>query len=214
MHRPKTCSQNGQSVEMPENEKIFQQQILPAPSSVTEITPDRLLEQVQEKGWRHPPFQYMSVFALPFFDTHMFPFARFRSFSAWAVQPFLFLMSEGFLDGSAICLYIASACVGVYSKGEFVRIEVDRYTDFSDIKEKGISACRQYFLSCTLNKAWIGLVCILTSLAFSLLYLNTSYSCERLRVPLPAQCACCRTSNIQTTKLWQTWKSNPNFELF
>ena len=23
MHRPKTCSQNGQSVEMPENEKIF-----------------------------------------------------------------------------------------------------------------------------------------------------------------------------------------------
>ena len=45
-------------------------------------------------------------------------------------------MSEGFLDGSAICLYIASACVGVYSKGEFVRIEVDRYTDFSDIKEK------------------------------------------------------------------------------
>ena len=41
-------------------------------------------------------------------------------------------MSEGFLDGSAICLYIASACVGVYSKGEFVRIEVDRYTDFSD----------------------------------------------------------------------------------
>jgi hypothetical protein len=44
-------------------------------------------------------------------------------------------MSEGFLDGSAICLYIASACVGVYSKGEFVRIEVDRYTDFSDIKE-------------------------------------------------------------------------------
>ena len=82
MHRPKTCSQNGQSVEMPENENIFQQQILPAPSSVTEITPDRLLEQVQEKGWRHPPFQYMSVFALPFFDTHMFPFARFRSFSA------------------------------------------------------------------------------------------------------------------------------------
>jgi len=50
-------------------------------------------------------------------------------------------------------VYISSACVGVYSKGEFVRIEVDRYTDFSDIKEKGISACRQYFLSCTLNKA-------------------------------------------------------------
>ena len=83
------------------------------------------------------------------------------------------------------------------------------YTDFSDIKEKGISACRQYFLSCTLNKAWIGLVCILPSLAFPLLYLVTSYSCERLRDPYLTQCACCRTSNIQTTKL-SNKMSNPN----
>ena len=59
-------------------------------------------------------------------------------------------MSEGFLDGSAICLYIASACVGVYSKGEFVRIEVDRYTDFSDIKEGNF--CLQTILSLLYTK--------------------------------------------------------------
>jgi hypothetical protein len=120
MHRPETCSQNGQSVEMPENEKIFQQQILPAPSSVTEITPDRLLEQVQEKDWRRSSFQYMFICAFRFSSSHVFSFARLRSFSTCAVQPFLFLTSEGLLDSSAFYLYIASTCVGVYVNGEFV----------------------------------------------------------------------------------------------
>ena len=55
MHRPKTCSQNGQSVEMPENEKIFQQQILPAPSSVTEITPILFVSEVVPKFWKTLP---------------------------------------------------------------------------------------------------------------------------------------------------------------
>ena len=104
MHRSETCSQNGQPVEMPENEKNFQQQILSAPSSVTETTPDRLLEQVQEKDWRHPSFQYMSVFAIPFFELTCFSDLQDFEVSAHVRSSrFYFWMSEGLLDWSAFC---------------------------------------------------------------------------------------------------------------
>ena len=101
--------------------KNFQQQILSAPSSVTETTPDLLLEQVQEKDWRHPSFQYMSVFAIPFFELTCFSDLQDFEVSAHVRSSrFYFWMSEGLLDWSAFYLHTASACVGVYCKGEFV----------------------------------------------------------------------------------------------
>ena len=82
------------------------------------------------------------------FSTCQFLHSRFSTLTCFHLRDFEVSAREQFshfyfwwVKGSWMgrqFVYISSACVGVYSKGEFVRIEVDRYTDFSDIKEKSL----------------------------------------------------------------------------
>ena len=93
MHRPETCSQNGQSVEMPENEKIF-----PAAKfcQLRVQSPKLPLTACSSKSRKRLAAFIISVhvyLCIPFFELTCFQFCKIAKFQH-VCSPTVFIFDE------------------------------------------------------------------------------------------------------------------------
>ena len=152
--------------------KFFQQQNFVSSEFKHRIYPWPLAPASSEKRWRQSFFRILTCFSLQLEFNH-FVFRQSERDVFFRCVRRLGFFEHGCLCEVNVLIYRRRICRSEICRRVWAH-RVFMYTDFSAIKEKGISACRQYFLSFALNRPyWPGLYTIFSSVLSPLIYRST-----------------------------------------